>query len=564
MEAGNPTIAPGTDRALAVGVTIFSPDEALLEALLGRLAGVDARLLAYVDGPVGTAIGADILERLRQRDGLELIEAPANAGIGAGLNALCAAAQAGGATHILLFDQDSSPEPGLAEALLARHRSLGQAGERPAVVGPQPVVPAGEDGKPPRYPSRSRERAGCRAVDYVITSGSLVDLAAFVDIGPFRADFFIDGIDLEWSLRAWAKGYSVWLDPALLMPHRLGHGVISAGPIRFPAQSEARMQSYLRNRVALMRLPHVPLRLKLRSLAYLPLQAMVYARRSGGWPVLRRFAAAARHGWAGQLGAGPSGVDAGPAGAQPLPGEAASRAEKAAMEIVTLHGLKVQVDRERDAPVIQRGIDRGWYEGDEVRLARAVIGPHDRVLELGGGMGVVTSALAGIVGDAAVLTYEPNPAVVERARANLSLNGHAVEIRQRLCRPASTGATHAAFRLAEVFWASGLDRGEAEGRLIEVAVDPLETVIATHRATILVMDIEGGELEILETADLSPLRAMIFETHEDQVGQEATNAAVLAACARGFLIDFKLTRDGVVVLRRKTSNRGDGELRHSA
>jgi hypothetical protein len=68
---------------------------------------------------------------------------------------------------------------------------------------------------------------------------------------------------------------------------------------------------------------------------------------------------------------------------------------------------------------------------------------------------------------------------------------------------------------------------------------------------VLVMDIEGGELEILEQADLSGLRALIFETHEKTVGREATNRAVFAAWRRGFLIDFRLTREGIVVMRRE-------------
>ncbi|MCV5902536.1 hypothetical protein OFN63_41200, partial [Escherichia coli] len=64
------------------------------------------------------------------------------------------------------------------------------------------------------------------AVEFLATSGSLVDIAAFDRIGPFRDDYFIDAVDLEWCFRAWSRSYSCWIARAVAMEHTVGAGVL--------------------------------------------------------------------------------------------------------------------------------------------------------------------------------------------------------------------------------------------------------------------------------------------------------------------------------------------------
>ena len=56
----------------------------------------------------------------------------------------------------------------------------------------------------------------------VITSGSLISLAVWQKIGPFREDFFIDGIDHEYCLRSRASGYDVVLATKCILAHKIG------------------------------------------------------------------------------------------------------------------------------------------------------------------------------------------------------------------------------------------------------------------------------------------------------------------------------------------------------
>ena len=47
--------------------------------------------------------------------------------------------------------------------------------------------------------------------DYVITSGSIITIAAYKEIGPFNNEMFIDFIDIEWCLRARKKNLKLLL-----------------------------------------------------------------------------------------------------------------------------------------------------------------------------------------------------------------------------------------------------------------------------------------------------------------------------------------------------------------
>jgi FkbM family methyltransferase len=217
---------------------------------------------------------------------------------------------------------------------------------------------------------------------------------------------------------------------------------------------------------------------------------------------------------------------------------------------VKVHGFDIGVDLAGDPFPVITGMLRGWYEGREVRTAGAVLTASDRVIELGAGLGVVTCRIASCVGAGAVVAYEANPAIAARARDNLGRNGFAVEVREGVLRPQRRALDQATFSVAPAFWGSSLvERADARETIV-VPVQPLETVLRDFEATVLIMDIEGGEIEILEEANLQGLRAVIFETHEAMVGMKRTNQAIQVSCSQGFVVDFSMSGDGVVVLRR--------------
>ncbi len=260
-------------RACA-GVVLYKPDPVLLRRQAEALRG--QRLFAFANGPVD----AEALAALAPAD-LRLIESAENIGLGRGLNAVTEAALAEGFSHIMLLDQDSEPPPDMLDRLAARSLELEQR-DKIAILAPLLVPPAEGFYKPIRYERRGpARRDDLTPLDFAPTSGSLINLEAYAAVGPFREDFFIAGIDVEWGFRAWSRGWGTYLAPELVMPHRWGEAVSAEelGKPQILRHSSLRNYYYARNVIATARLSHVPFRWRVKSCAALAAQIAILATK---------------------------------------------------------------------------------------------------------------------------------------------------------------------------------------------------------------------------------------------------------------------------------------------
>jgi rhamnosyltransferase len=270
-----------THRIAAV-IVVYRPEREPMLALLRAVAGdVDAVFL-FLNEP----LSPELLDRCAAAaapSALETLGTGVNVGLGRAYNEATRAALDRGCDLLLLFDEDSAPRPGMAGRLAAAFDRAAGKGRRIAAIGPQPVV-AGRP--PPRsHPATDDPGADLREPSFLISSGSLIDLGALFEIGPFREDFFIDGIDVEWCFRARARGFRCAMLMSEAMPHRLGVGVISVPVLGVPLidQNPVRLFTYARNQVAMMRLPHVPMWWKARTVALMALRVLIaLIRRSPG------------------------------------------------------------------------------------------------------------------------------------------------------------------------------------------------------------------------------------------------------------------------------------------
>lgn len=287
---------------IAAGIVLFGPQRERLFGLIKAISGEVGHIYLFVNGRLEPQLREELAGF---GDEIELIDAPVNFGIATALNMLVLAAAMGGFDAICLFDQDSRPESGMITGLAETRVQLVLAGAFPAIVGPRMVSPKGESYKAPRIFNRQGEdvTAGAQPADFLATSGSLLDVAVFRQVGVFRDDYFIDAVDVEWCFRAWAAGFSIWLDPRQTMPHTVGEGQIRAGGIAMPRQKLFRMATYVRNNVYGLRLRHLPRGFRARQALYLPAQCLLYWRDQGYAPaVARRLLAAAADGFRGRLG----------------------------------------------------------------------------------------------------------------------------------------------------------------------------------------------------------------------------------------------------------------------
>jgi rhamnosyltransferase len=208
------TPQPHKDNICAAIVT-YNPDEDFPRRV-ARIAHQVHRVLIIdncSDAPAMTVIQATC-----SRQSAYLIRNTQNLGLGAALNQAARWARDHGYSWVLTLDQDSIVAEDLAQTL-ARIGAGFDSKDRVAIIGSTYV---GFTNPMPEASMTDSSRPPCREEKTVITSGSLLSLLAFETIGPFREDFFIDLVDLEYCLRARSKRFKVVLSLTPTMRHALG------------------------------------------------------------------------------------------------------------------------------------------------------------------------------------------------------------------------------------------------------------------------------------------------------------------------------------------------------
>jgi rhamnosyltransferase len=194
-----------------------------------------------------------------------LLGQPRNIGLAAAQNLGIDWARSNSYRHVLLLDQDSVPGSGMVASLLEALQALSMIG-KVAAVGPR-FHDLREDRDAPfvRLGFPLNHKFWCAvgtpyiACDFLISSGALIPMAVFDQVGPMDAGLFIDNVDLEWGFRAQAQGYGLYGVCAAMMHHRLGdarHGLPFGGQVI--VHGPLRLYYMMRNRLLLYQLPHTP------------------------------------------------------------------------------------------------------------------------------------------------------------------------------------------------------------------------------------------------------------------------------------------------------------------
>jgi rhamnosyltransferase len=150
-----------------------------------------------------------VLDSLEHEPAVTVERLGENRGIGYALNRGVQRARQMGCSWLLTMDQDSVVDGSLIEAYRAAVE------EDPARVCLAPRITT----------SSRRKDAGGGEISYAITSGNLVRVSLFDQIGLYDEGFFVDCIDFDFCLRLRRASYAIHRVPAALMQHQLGDTV---------------------------------------------------------------------------------------------------------------------------------------------------------------------------------------------------------------------------------------------------------------------------------------------------------------------------------------------------
>lgn len=168
-------------------------------------------------------------------------------------------------------------------------------------------------------------------------------------------------------------------------------------------------------------------------------------------------------------------------------------------------------------------INKARYEGDEIAGATSVVTELDRVMEMGSGLGIVGAVTAANCKPEKVLSFEANPNLIPHIQALYDLNEltNRISVRNEVVISGPDRPEHIEFHIAKSFLGSSLAAGKRGAKeAIKVPTTSFDAVRDAFKPTVLIMDIEGGELDFLRHADLNGIRAIVIEFHPGVYGVE--------------------------------------------
>ncbi|MGY6129495.1 glycosyltransferase family 2 protein (plasmid) [Paraburkholderia strydomiana] len=223
-------------HVVAVIVT-FNPDIPTLQTMLESLQAQVSRTVIVDNGSAGLI--AEQIEQLALRHVCVLESLQANLGIAAAQNRGLAVAmrvefdRPGHHHYVLFLDHDSIPASQMVEKLVATDVKLRRQNVRVGAVGP--VVIDRRTGTHGRFVRAGRlwlTRVHCAdncselAVDFLISSGTLVRADVFQEVGGMNEGLFIDHVDTDWCLRVSAAKYRLFAVCGAHLTHSLGDEVV--------------------------------------------------------------------------------------------------------------------------------------------------------------------------------------------------------------------------------------------------------------------------------------------------------------------------------------------------
>lgn len=295
------------DNKVCAIIVTFQPDLSHLSELILSLNSQVEKIVIVENTPESTLNGWVSQQNFVSQ--IHFVDLKQNQGIAAAHNVGIRWAQAEQYQYVLLMDQDSRAGVDMVRNLLAAYAKLHQQGERIGAIGPNYIDARSNlssgfirfDGtRLIRLPCDSENNNRIYHAEYLITSGSLMSIDVFDDVGLLDEALFIDYVDLEWCMRANSKGYKNFGICAASLYHRLGDYLVTAFGRTISCHSPLRHYYYFRNAILLYKRSYLTKSWRVRDALRLPIKYVFYVLFTK--PRFKQFTMMTKGVWHGLLG----------------------------------------------------------------------------------------------------------------------------------------------------------------------------------------------------------------------------------------------------------------------
>jgi FkbM family methyltransferase len=190
-----------------------------------------------------------------------------------------------------------------------------------------------------------------------------------------------------------------------------------------------------------------------------------------------------------------------------------------------------------DVPAgVREDLFRNTYEDTERKLLLQVLQPGMKVVEIGAGIGFIGLLASRIVGDSNVWSYEANPSLEPIIRGNYDLNGLTPTLTMKAVTRDGSPITF--FRSDNIVSSSVFDRARGDKQITVESV-AFDDIMSELHPDVVIMDVEGAEIELLASQMRQEIRHLIVEMHAHIVGQQKIDGLVSHLEQEGFKLEAR-------------------------
>jgi FkbM family methyltransferase len=213
----------------------------------------------------------------------------------------------------------------------------------------------------------------------------------------------------------------------------------------------------------------------------------------------------------------------------PLPSKGAKQSvAPSTTEPVVVHkafNIKFANNPEFLGPKVLKKMHSGRYEIREASAALKYMQEGECVLELGAGLGFISTLIKQRKAPSSYAAIEADPRLIPMINETHRLNGiEGVDLHNCIVTsdPEALNRGFSQFKLAPTFWGSSANRTDLtdSAAALQILTISLSNFLTSLSPTVLIADIEGGEGELFTGIDMPSVNLVILEMHPTIIGNE--------------------------------------------
>lgn len=218
--------------------------------------------------------------------------------------------------------------------------------------------------------------------------------------------------------------------------------------------------------------------------------------------------------------------------------------------ILHSRGLKFPLDKTLLPPKVRKLLRFDGYEQKEAEAALRLIKKHDRVLELGAGIGFMSTLIGTMIGPEEIHCCEANPLLIDYIEQVHKLNGVENAHIHNVLLGAQDG--EADFFIRDNILGSSMSplaNDPKDISVVSIRVRNGRDFMQQIKPTVVVCDIEGAEADLFPNLDFTGVRAVLIELHPQWLGRKGIGSVFRTLDQAGLVYYPQFSHGKVAVFR---------------